>query len=313
MKRILFFIAASLMSLLSCNEPTEESGTGVQIIPDCRRFSPFITTVGFNAQRSAFSTSDRKIKGLTLVELSATAGVENRVYQHPSWKQAGSMGPIVITEDGSVYAAPIPVVNVLENDPLKQNIIYKVDPSNGEMKPFIELPSAEKPTAENPFGILGLAYDCESGILYATSVSGSTRSKEAGRIFSIQTKNEPKVIDIIEHTDAMGVDICYFNDQKTLFFGKTRTSDIFSVAVKDNGSFKGKPVSRFSLEGVGPRGDDKARKIRFDKVGSMIVHGVEFYYNLIAPTEKQETMYQFNYNLTEGKWEYKNKGQLLQN
>lgn len=307
------FIAVFMLSFFSCKETEEDTGTGVQIIPDCRRLSPFVPTVGFQPQRSAFSTSEKNIKGLTLIELPATAGAEKRIYQHPSWKQAGSMGPIAITENGTVFVAPTPMVNVLDNDPLKQNIIYKVDPSSGEMKPFIELPSAEKPTAENPYGILGLTYDCETGILYATSVHGSTRNKEAGRIFSIQTREEAKVLDMIEHTDAMGIDICYFNDKKTLFFGKTRTSDIYSVTVSDNGKFKGEPVNRFSLEGTGPRGDDKARKLRFDKSGNMIIHGVEFYYNLIAPTEKQETVYQFVYNLTERKWEDKNKGLLLQN
>lgn len=35
----------------------------------------------------------------------------------------------------------------------------------------------------------------------------------------------------------------------------------------------------------------------------MTVHGVEFYFNLTAPTEKQETVYQFKYNGAQKKWQ----------
>lgn len=294
----------------SCKQ-REETITGVQYIADCKRLAAFIQSTGFDKRRTAFSTAERKTKGLALVEFPLTAQEQKRIYQHPSWKMAGGMGPLAISEDGSVYAAPIPIVNVFENKPEKQNTIYRVDPASGEMKSFIELPLAKNPSPENPYGILGLSYDCETGILYAATVSGSTRADEVGRIYSIQTRKTAKVIDQIDNIDVMGIDLAYFNEQKTLFLGKARSSNVFSVAVNDDGRFMSKPVLQLNLAGLGPRGDDKARKLRFDKSGYLVVYGVEFNYNLIAPTEKQESMYSFQYNITSQKWEKLNKSPVM--
>ncbi len=45
-----------------------------------------------------------------------------------------------------------------------------------------------------------------------------------------------------------------------------------------------------SVSGIGPRGDDAPRKIRFD-CDLMIVNGIAFNYNLQASSEKPETVY----------------------
>jgi hypothetical protein len=57
-----------------------------------------------------------------------------------------------------------------------------------------------------------------------------------------------------------------------------------------------------SLEGLGPRGDDKAKKIVFTPKGEMNIEGYEFGFNLIAPTEKQVTNYLFRYNPNTENW-----------
>jgi hypothetical protein len=46
----------------------------------------------------------------------------------------------------------------------------------------------------------------------------------------------------------------------------------------------------------------QARKIRFSPDGTMTITGIEFYFNLTAPTEKQETVYQFRYVPAQQKW-----------
>ncbi len=309
MQKNLFALLFPLL-FFSCKQE-EENITGVQHITDCRQMASFIQSTGFDKKRSAFSTSERRIKGLALVEFPLSAQMQKRIYQHPSWKMAGGLGPIIITEDGSVYVAPIPIVNVFENKPEQQNTIYKVDPVSGEMNVFIELPRAKEPSPENPYGVLGLAYDCETGILFASTVSGSTRTSEVGRIYSIRVKDKAKIIDQIDNIDAMGLELAYFNEKKSLFFGEARRSNIFSVSVDEDGNFKSKPVFQLNLTGFGPRGDDKARKLRFDRSGNLVVFGVEFNYNLIAPSEKQETMYSFQYNITSQKWEKQNKNPVM--
>jgi hypothetical protein len=46
----------------------------------------------------------------------------------------------------------------------------------------------------------------------------------------------------------------------------------------------------------------QARRIRFDKNGDMLINGIEFNYNLTAPTEKQEALYRFRYYDDIKKW-----------
>ena len=60
--------------------------------------------------------------------------------------------------------------------------------------------------------------------------------------------------------------------------------------------------NELSLNGYGPRGDDKARKIKFSN-GTMLVNGISFNYNLQASSEKPETLYSFRWNINNKKWE----------
>lgn len=276
---------------------------GIKAIPDCNGVSDFVKQQGLNPLRSGFSTSEKKAMGLVCIEFGAN-NAPVKSFQHPTWRQAGFLAPIAISATGAVYTAPAPNINTYYNAPSKQNILYKVNPKNGEMKAILELPSLKKPTPQNAFGILGLAYDCENNNLYATSVMGSDRENEVGQLFSLSTTNDKvTILDKLSNIDAIGIGVAYFNGQKRVFFGKARTSDIYSVGIDFNGKFVGLPRLETTLAELGLRGDDRARKIRFTPDGKMIIKGIEFYFNLIAPTEKQESTYTFKYNLQNNKWE----------
>ena len=111
-----------------------------------------------------------------------------------------------------------------------------------------------------------------------------------------------KITDKLIGNDALVLCVGVFTGETRLYFGSSRTSDVFSVELTKEGKFKGHLKKEFTLDLLGPRGDDKARRIRFDKNGDMMIYGVEFNYNLTAPTEKQETVYRFRYDETEKKW-----------
>lgn len=270
---------------------------------DCKRQPAFIAKWGFDINKSALSTSERAQMGLVLIEIDPNnpTGKRTKTYQHPSWDDAGYLGPLCIDQFGDAYLAPVPMVNVLHNPAADQNTVYKVDGTTGEMRKMINLPMVALPSKENAFGILGMAYDCDNHTLYATSVAGSNRKEEKGRIFHIDIATQ-MVISQLDSLDAMGIGIGFVNGEKRIFWGKTRTSDIYSIGIDLRGNFVGKPRLEFTLEGLGARGDDKARKIRFQNNGDMTISGVEFYYNLTAPTEKQETTYTFRYNGQAAKW-----------
>lgn len=298
----LMSLTLCLISFNSCKQETVEFQTN-----DCKSQGAFIKKVGFDPARSALSTSENRKMGLQLIQFNAQGDTSNggkKIYQHPSWKTAGWLGSILIDPQGNCFVGPVPVINLLDNPPAKQNIIYKVDATSGEMKPFIELPVAKNTSPTNPYGILGFTYLCESNTIYVSTVHGSTRETELGFIYAIDAATE-KVIDKIQNTDVLGMGISYITGKRKLYFGSARNSSIYSISLSKEGKFVNHPSLEFSISDIGPRGDDKARRIKFDKItGSMQIYAIEFNYNLTAPTEKQESIYNFSWNNDIQKWEY---------
>lgn len=278
---------------------------------ECKAQPSFIKNMGYNPARSAFSTSEKKTKGLVLLQINATGdttGGGRKLYQHNTWASAGWLGPLQIDPNGNLFVGPVPVINLLDNPPSKQNIIYKVDAATGIMNPFVQLPLAidSNSNLANPYGILGFAYLCQSNTLYASTVQGSTRQQENGVLYAIATSSA-QIIDKVKHTDILGMGISYISGSRRLYYGSARNSNVYSIELAENGKFGGKPIFEFSIANLGPRGDDKVRRIKFNKAtGQMNLYGLEFNFNLTAPTEKQETIYNFNYDAEQNKWIYAN-------
>lgn len=270
---------------------------------NCKKPSDYIKPVtGFAPQKCYYSGQERRKMGLWLVEKTGEEpNASYRYYQHESWKQAGSVGPFTIDEMGGVYVGPAPFINVLENKFPDVNTIYKVDNNSGEMKEFIRLPMPDTADKNNPYGIIGLIYMCETRTLFVSTIAGSDRKNERGAIYAIDIESG-KVIDCIRGIDAMGMGINYVKNRRELYFGNGRDSDIYVVEISSKGAFKGLPKKEFTISGLGPRGDDKVRRIKTDKNGNLEVYGLEFNYNLIAPSEKQETVYVFGYYPDNGGW-----------
>lgn len=295
-----------MLSLFSaCEEKmTEQEIVSIGIAP-CRRPASFIKGLHFDPNRSAFSTEVSNTKGIILIQgPSSPSDTPLKRYQHPSWLAQGYMGSVTTDETGNAYTFPIPFVNTLDRNLATVHTIYKIDEQHGEMKLFTTLPKPDSVEGIVPFGLLGIYYDCHGQKLYASSVSGSTRDKENGKIYVLD-KTDGHIIDQFEGVDAVGLCVCGLTGEKRLYFGKARTPDIYSIELTKSGKFKGEPRPELTLDQLGPRGDDKARKIRFDKFGFMQVHGVEFNFSLAAQSNKPESIYRFLYNSMTGKWDFK--------
>jgi hypothetical protein len=294
-------IACCLLSifLFSCKDEVVEFNAN-----NCKKNPSFIKQFGYNPTLSYLSTSDEKIMGLVLKE-STQAGNPNapaaKQMQHPSWTKAGWLAPIQISPTGDIFTAPAPFINILNNPIKNNNTLYKVDGVTGEMNEFLKLPSTDSINTENPFGIIAMTILCETNTLYVSTLAGSKRNSEKGHIYAIDISSA-KIIDEINNVDAMGIGISYAEGKRKLYFGTGRSSDIFSLTLTKKGKFSGDKQFIFSLNGLGVRGDDKVRKIRADANGNLLISGMEFNYNLVAPREKQETNYKFTYYENEKRW-----------
>ncbi|MCB0132045.1 MAG: hypothetical protein KDD78_14400, partial [Caldilineaceae bacterium] len=202
--------------------PENASGTAPERAPAsvpagnaayCRSGPRFPAGLGYAPGQALIGTSLRGYIGLTLSD----AADPNRVFQDPSWDDAGSLGSWVYDRQGNIYVAPAPFVSLELNPPDLQNRIYRIDTDTGKMTLFAELPAAAPPSGDNPFGVLGLFYDCDTESLYAGSVAGSTGTDEVGRLFQIDVA-DGTVIDTLEGIDAMGVGVFNHPDGKRLYF-----------------------------------------------------------------------------------------------
>lgn len=260
----------------------------------CRTVPAFAKALGYT-ESSVLDTLGNT-KGLVLYDPPASAGAQPaRVYRHPTWDMAGYLGPLTSDRSGNVYVAPAPRVSLYDNSPAKQNTLYKVDADTGAMAEFITLPAAAPPSPENPYGVLGLTYDCDTHSLYAASVAGSTRAQVLGRIYQVGLRTGT-VGARFDRTDAFGLAVFNGASGKRLYFGSARSSEVRSVALASDGRFTGKARLAVSLVGWGASGDDKARRIIFDRNNVMVVRGMEFEFNLIATSERKQTDYRLSYD-----------------
>lgn len=287
-----------ILLLLGCNT---WNGTIAVAQQECAGIPKFITKFGFNPQSTALSTDEKNIIGFAIKD---TKNPRRPPFQHETWDDAGTMANIVRDPEGNCFSYPVPSVNTLTNPPLKQNILYRIDSNTGIMESFMELPAGAKKTAENPFGILGSTYDCHNNYLYVASVYHSDRKNERGVIYCIDVKQK-KIVDKLENIDAIGLLVMTGGGLKKLLFGKARSSEVWSVDLTMDGKFAGNLASEFTLDNLGPRGDDRVRKIKFDpQTKDLLIFGTEFYYTLIAPSKDQASIYRFRLNTTNGQWQF---------
>ncbi len=295
MKKIFPYL--SVLVLLSCHDKLDTAEAYRVGGTDCRVIPSFVAKTPINPLNAGFATAQNNELGITLIEPGTT-----KKWKHPSWDKYGYFGQIATSNLGTIFLAPIPMVNALKEPEQGFNTVYAINSATGELEPFVTLSQKQTDNNGNPFGILGLNFDCSSNVLYVTTVYGSTKEQELGAIYAINVETK-EVIDKYPNTDAFGCIALGTTGEKRLYFGSSRTSEVFSIELDRKGAFIGKAKPEFSLEMLGPRGDDKAKKFRF-KNNILTVIGYEFLYNLTAATEVQETYYNFVYDRVHKKWDY---------
>ncbi len=190
---------------------------------------------------------------------------------------------------------------MLANPLARANFIYRIDGTTGKMSALLDLPTAAAPTLENPYGIMALAYDCDTNSLYASSVFGSTRLTQAGRLYRIDLDTST-IGSILDGIDAFGLAVFNSSQGKRLYWGSARTGAIDSVSLDAQGNFVGSIRNELLLSDLGYHGDERARDIRFTQ-DTMQVKTVQFDFNLIASTETRQTALEYHYDAAQDTWQ----------
>ncbi len=293
-------VVAYVVYSINSSEQELAPGMGLGGVTYCQAVPNFALEMGYDA--TAVMSTNETLKGLFIYDRPTQLGeMPSNVYQHETWDDAGYLGTPVNDELGNIYVAPAPRVNLYDNPPEQQNSVFKVDTDTGVMSEFVKLTAPAPMPPENPFGIIGLAYDCDTRSLYAASIAGSTRDKEMGIIYQIDPQTG-EILSQLDGVDAFGMAVFNRTLGKRLYFGLARKSEVWSVALGNDGKFRGEPRFEFSMAGWGSEGDEKARRIAFRKSDEMILRGTQFNYNLIAGSERLQTDYQLRYDPTQDIW-----------
>lgn len=268
--------------------------------PICQTQPVFIDELGFTG-KAVGGTSLTGTIGFVIAEQD-DAGNYVQIYQHPSWTTAGYLGPFVRDEFGNTFTAPTPFSSVELNPPEEQNKVYKIDTNSGEMVEFVNLPAAMPPSAENPFGVMGLFYDCDVHGLYAGSIAGSTAEEIVGRVFYIDSTSG-EIKDQWSGMDVLGVGVFSGVTGKRLYMGSARDSGIYSIALDEAGNFTGEPRLEFYLAGLEGGDNDRAQRFTFTSDGQMMIKGIDFNYNLSASSKPHLNLYTMSYLPESDSWQ----------
>lgn len=299
MMRKLLVMAAAACLLSACGKP--DAGNFKPGVADgCRAMPAFIANTGMGTQ-VAIDTQQQGYMGLRLVQPQT-----GKAWQHPTWDDAGHVGAFARDREGNIYVAPTPEVSLAENPPALQNRIYRIDAHSGEMALWLELPAVEPPSAANPFGVMGLFYDCDTDSLYASSLAGSTPKQANGRIYRIAVASK-QVVGQLEQTDAIGVGVFNGAQQKRLYFGAARSSDAYSVGLDAKGDFTTDVRHEFALATLPDGNTTSVRKFEFaERQGQSVmqVKELEFGFRLLAENNPHRRMYRFSYQAGQDAWQF---------
>lgn len=283
--------------LAACSEPDRGEFTP-GVVDSCRAMPAFIKNTGLSTQ-VAIDTQQQGYIGLRLLEPQT-----GKTWQHPSWDDAGHVGATARDKQGNIYVAPTPEVSLAENPPELQNRIYRVDSQTGEMKLWLELSQAAKPSAANPFGAMGLFYDCDTHSLYVSSLAGSSAQQVQGRLYQVDVATA-KLTDQIEQVDAIGVGVFNGVPHKRLYFGSARSSDVYSLPLDAQGHFVNQPRHEFALAALPHGNTTSVRRFVFAKTKNgyaLQVKELEFGYRLLAENNLRRRNYNFNYQAEQDIW-----------
>ena len=265
-------------------------------VADCIAGPAFSADLGLESP--SIDTSQQIATGLILREPS----FDGNYYQHETWDDAGNVGPFAFDSKGNIYIGPAPLASLETNPTAEQNRIYVVDSQTAVMSQYQELPWPLPPSGANPFGVVGLAHDCDTNSLYASSIAGSTAQEEVGALYQIDLETN-KIVSQLDNLDMIAINIFNGTEGKRLYYGLARSPDVYSIGLDaKTGAFYGEPRFEFSLAAQPGGSFDNAHRIQFPDNNTMIVKGIEFSYSLQVASDPQRNIYTFQYAPDSDSW-----------
>ena len=288
-------LVAALLPLLPVTEPTTVSlVTMPEPADSCRTLPAFTMNPDLGLAGGLALATDRAQRGLVVLSTSQP----NASYQHPSWDDAGYLGPIAYDRDGHIYAAPTPRLSLADNPLEGATTLWRVDSGSGVMAPFVTLPGMA--SMRNPYAILGLSYVCALHRLYAGTVIGSTPTAERGGVVAIDLATG-QLTELLEATDVMGLLVVRIGSGYELYIGLARSPELLLLPLDSLGQPTGSLQPLLDLTTAGATASERARKLRLVN-GELTVDLVPFNYSLQSSAATPNRVAAWRYDQRTGAW-----------
>jgi hypothetical protein len=239
----------------------------------CRSLPAFVRNSELGLSGDLLLATDSTQMGLTLQTHPTGA-----IYRHPTWDDAGFLGPLAYDQAGNIYTAPLPRLSLRDNPLVGATTIWRVDSDSAAMQPFAQLPGAA--IERNPFGVMSLSYACDLDRLYAGSVIGSTPTDERGGVIAIDREDGTQMV-VLDQVDVMSVLVVRQGAGYELYAGLARRPEVIALTLDADGNPQGEPRLLIDLTAAGADPSERARKLRL-REDRLLVDLVPFNYSLQA-------------------------------
>jgi len=248
------------------------------------------------SKRAVVDTTQVSPVGMSVFDVNENGQPGRRVH-HQSWAMGGYLGAVQRDSEGNIFVYPAPSATIEKNPPEKSNVLYRVDSKTGVMAPFVELEKPAPANTQNPYGIVATAYDCATRSIYVSSVFGSTPGKANGAISMVNTATGKATI-VLPRLDTFSLTVAHFPGGRRLLYASAREPIVLSRSIREDGQLADDERVEIQLDDWASLGDRKARRLRVDPQGRLLVRVQPFDFTLSASSVIARAELVFEYDAT---------------
>ena len=190
----------------------------------------------------------------------------------------------------------MPYISILPTTFNLQKNLYKLDTNTGKISIFMHFDEVN-PSAQNPYGLQAIAYDCEDETLWIAAIDESDYQSQKGIIYHVDPKTK-SILHTIEGFDALSLKIIRTDKSKFLLLGSARDNGLYRYDLLYQNKSQ-KPVKIAHL----PNHNEHIRKIKIKGKNKLELQAIPFSYTLIAQTAKQDRIiYTLKWDSVLKKW-----------
>ncbi len=204
---------------------------------------------------------------------------------HPKqWEQYGHFSTYALDRSGDLYLIPMPFISIEPSTFAWQRQLYRLDTKTGRLAPFMAFDSI-LPTANNPYGLSAITYDCSDHSLWVARIDRSDYQTQKGILYHIDIATQT-ILQHIEGIDALSLQLLQSTRGRFLLVGSARDNHLYAYPLRQ-GEAHPPAIPLLTL----PRASEHIRKIRILSDSTLELQTIPFGYSLITQTAQSDRAY----------------------